>query len=78
MINIAARATNGVKISGREEMQSEITQMFKNPLTRLKARVNVRKVLDDGESSETAEKGWDDLLIDDEDEEPLGVESDID
>jgi hypothetical protein len=33
---------------------------------------------DGGESSETIEKGWDDLLIDDKDEEPLGMDTDID
>jgi hypothetical protein len=33
---------------------------------------------DGGESSETIEKGWDDLLIDDEDEELLGMDTDID
>jgi hypothetical protein len=34
--------------------------------------------VDDGESSETAEKGWDNLLIDDEDEERLVMDTDID
>jgi hypothetical protein len=32
---------------------------------------------DDGEMSEAAEKGWDDLLIDDEDEEPLAMDINI-
>jgi hypothetical protein len=77
MINLAARATNGVKIPSQKEMRSEIRQMSKNHPTALKARVNVRKDLDDGESSETAEKDWDDLLIDDEDEDPLAMETDI-
>jgi hypothetical protein len=77
MINLAARATNGVKIPSQKEVRSEIRQMFKNHPTTLKARVNIRKVLDDDESSETAEKGWDDLLTDDEDEDPLAMETDI-
>jgi hypothetical protein len=42
MIDIAARATNGVKIPGRKATRAEIKQMFKDHLTNLKAKLNVR------------------------------------
>jgi hypothetical protein len=45
MIDIAARATNGVKIPAQKGTRSEIMQMFKNHLTTLKVRLNVRKGL---------------------------------
>jgi len=46
MIDLAARATNGVKISGRKATQAEIKRMFKEHLTRLKAKLNVRTSLE--------------------------------
>jgi hypothetical protein len=45
MIDIAARATNGVKIPGQKGTRSEIIQMFKKHLTTLKVRLNVSKGL---------------------------------
>lgn len=41
MIDIAARATNGVKIPSRKATQNEIMFSFKKHLTDLKARLNV-------------------------------------
>ncbi|KAI0249256.1 hypothetical protein BJV78DRAFT_1129912, partial [Lactifluus subvellereus] len=41
MIDIASRATNGVKIPGREATHAEIKGMFKKHLTSLKSRLNV-------------------------------------
>jgi transposase InsO family protein len=41
MIDIASRATAGVKIPGRKATRVEIKNMFKDHLTRLKARLNV-------------------------------------
>ncbi|KAG2067040.1 hypothetical protein BDR04DRAFT_986365, partial [Suillus decipiens] len=40
MIDIAAQATNGVKILGRKATQAEIIQMFKTHLTKLKEKLN--------------------------------------
>jgi hypothetical protein len=45
MIDIAARATNGVKIPGRKATRAEIKQVFKDHLTDLKAKLNVRRFL---------------------------------
>ena len=42
MIDIAACATDGVKIPGRKTTQAEIERMFKDHLTELKAKLNVR------------------------------------
>jgi hypothetical protein len=42
MIDLAARATNGVKIPGRKATRAEIKRTFKDHLTRLKAKLNVR------------------------------------
>src|SRR5882757_2404318 len=42
MIDVASRATNGVKIPGRKATRAEIMRMFKNHLTTLKAQLNVR------------------------------------
>jgi hypothetical protein len=42
MIDVAARATNGVKIPGRKSTRAEIKRTFKEHLTKLKARLNVR------------------------------------
>ncbi|KAG1888027.1 uncharacterized protein F5891DRAFT_966302 [Suillus fuscotomentosus] len=41
MIDVAARATNGVKIPGRKATRAQIMRMFKNHLTKLKATLNV-------------------------------------
>ena len=41
MIDIASRATNGVKLPGRKGTRGEIKRLFKDHLTRLKARLNV-------------------------------------
>jgi hypothetical protein len=41
MIDIASRATNGVKIPGRKATRNEIKSLFKKHLTDLKARLNV-------------------------------------
>jgi hypothetical protein len=41
MIDVASRATNGVKIPGRKATQGEIKRLFKDHLTRLKAQLNV-------------------------------------
>ncbi|KAI0290102.1 hypothetical protein B0F90DRAFT_1655017, partial [Multifurca ochricompacta] len=45
MINIAAHATNGVKVPGRKLMRAEIIQTFKDHLTKLKAWLNVSTCL---------------------------------
>jgi hypothetical protein len=42
MIDVAARATNGVKIPGRKATRVEIIRIFKNHLTKLKKTLNVR------------------------------------
>lgn len=42
MINVAARATNGVKISGGKSTRAAIKQIFKEHLRNLKARLNVK------------------------------------
>ena len=41
MIDIAARATNGVTIPNRKATREEIMNMFRNQLTRLKEWLNV-------------------------------------
>jgi hypothetical protein len=41
MIDIAARATNGVTIPNQKATWQEIMQMFKSQLTHLKERLNV-------------------------------------
>ncbi|KAG1793786.1 hypothetical protein EV424DRAFT_1335766 [Suillus variegatus] len=41
MIDVAARATNGMKIPGRKATRAQIMCMFKNHLTKLKATLNV-------------------------------------
>ena len=41
MIDVAARATNGMKIPGRKSMRADIKRTFKEHLTKLKARLNV-------------------------------------
>ncbi|KIK32049.1 hypothetical protein CY34DRAFT_102325, partial [Suillus luteus UH-Slu-Lm8-n1] len=41
MVDIASRATNGVKIPGRKATRAEIMRMFKNHLTRLRNTLNV-------------------------------------
>jgi hypothetical protein len=41
MIDVASRATNGVKIPGRKSTRAEIKRMFKTHLTDLKSRLNV-------------------------------------
>jgi hypothetical protein len=46
MIDVAARATNGVKIPGRKATRAEIKRTFKDHLTRLKAKFNVRTHLE--------------------------------
>ena len=45
MIDIAARATNGVRLLGRKSTRAEIIRMFKDHLTKLKARLNVSTCL---------------------------------
>lgn len=45
MIDVASRATNGVKIPGRKVTRAEIMRMFKNHLTRLRNKLNVSHVL---------------------------------
>jgi hypothetical protein len=42
MIDVASRATNGVKIPGRKATRGEIKRLFKDHLVRLKAQLNVR------------------------------------
>ena len=46
MIDVAAHATNGVKISSGKLARAEIKQMFKGHMRMLKARLNVRHILD--------------------------------
>lgn len=41
MIDVASRATNGVKIPGRKATRAEIKCVFKGHLTKLKVRLNV-------------------------------------
>ena len=41
MIDIASRATSGVKIPGRKSTCAAIIQMFKDHLMKLKAQLNV-------------------------------------
>ncbi|KAG1765529.1 hypothetical protein EDD22DRAFT_760055, partial [Suillus occidentalis] len=41
MVDVASRATQGIKILGRKATRAEIMQMFKNHLTRLKKKLNV-------------------------------------
>ena len=41
LINIASRATNGVKIPGQKITQGEIIQLFKKHITKLKIQLNV-------------------------------------
>ena len=45
MINIAARATNGVKIPDRRQTRQAIIDTFKRQLVALRDRLNVCKVL---------------------------------
>lgn len=40
MVDVAARATNGVKIPGRKATRTEIMRMFKNHLTRVREKLN--------------------------------------
>jgi hypothetical protein len=42
MIDVASRATNGVKIPGRKATRGEIKCMFKDHLVKLKAKLAVR------------------------------------
>jgi hypothetical protein len=44
MIDVAARATNGVKIPGRKATRAEIMRIFKNHLTKLKTTLNVQHI----------------------------------
>jgi hypothetical protein len=44
MVDIAARATNGVKIPGRKATRTEIMRMFKDHWTKLKKKLNVRRI----------------------------------
>ena len=41
MIDVASRATHGVKIPGRKGTRKEIIRTFKNHLTQLKKKLNV-------------------------------------
>ena len=41
MIDVASRATNGIKIPGRKATRVEIMRTFKNHLMRLKKTLNV-------------------------------------
>ena len=45
MIDLAARATNGVNIPGRKATRGEIKRTFKDHLRNLKARLNVGTTL---------------------------------
>ncbi|KAG1852294.1 hypothetical protein DFJ58DRAFT_613497, partial [Suillus subalutaceus] len=40
MIDVAARATSGIKIPGRNATRAKIMRMFKNHLTKLKEKLN--------------------------------------
>jgi hypothetical protein len=44
MIHVAARATNGVKIPDRRQTREAIISTFKQQLTALRDKLNVRKV----------------------------------
>ena len=44
MIDIAARATKGVKIPNRAQTRSEIIKLFKRNMTRLRERLNVSAI----------------------------------
>jgi hypothetical protein len=44
MIDVAAHATNGVKIPGRKATRAEIMQIFKNHLMKLKTTLNVQHI----------------------------------
>ncbi|KAG1765407.1 hypothetical protein EDD22DRAFT_775068, partial [Suillus occidentalis] len=44
MIDVAARATNGIKIPGRKATRAEIMRTFKTHLTGLRSKLNVSKV----------------------------------
>jgi hypothetical protein len=46
MVDVASRATQGVKIPGRKATRAEIMRMFKTHLTRLKKKLNVSTILD--------------------------------
>ena len=46
MIDVASRATNGVKIPGRKATRAKIKRTFKKHLTELKSRLNVRAFLE--------------------------------
>jgi hypothetical protein len=41
MIDVAARATDGVQIPGRKATRTEIMNLFKEQMSRLKERLNV-------------------------------------
>lgn len=41
MIDVAARATNGVKILSGKSSRAEVIEMFKKNMRMLKARLNV-------------------------------------
>ena len=43
MIHIAARATNGVKIPDRHQTRQAIIETFKQQMTSLRDRLNVRE-----------------------------------
>ncbi|KAJ8581767.1 hypothetical protein M405DRAFT_751256, partial [Rhizopogon salebrosus TDB-379] len=45
MIDVASRATQGVKIPGQKATRAEIIRIFKNHLTRLKKKLNVCTIL---------------------------------
>ncbi|KAJ7315398.1 hypothetical protein DFH08DRAFT_715757 [Mycena albidolilacea] len=45
MIDIAARATNGVKIPGRHATREEIIKLFHNQMDKLRIRLHVRQIL---------------------------------
>ncbi|KAG1818931.1 hypothetical protein EV424DRAFT_1323542, partial [Suillus variegatus] len=45
MIDVASRATQGVKIPGRKATRAEIIRVFKNHLTKLKKKLNVCTIL---------------------------------
>jgi hypothetical protein len=45
MIDVASRATHGVKIPGRKATRAEIKRLFKKHLLNLKSKLNVRQHL---------------------------------
>lgn len=45
MINIAARATDGVKVPDRKTARKDIISLFKKQVTNLKVHLNVRESL---------------------------------